>query len=150
MALSAQKAQTAGPGRQGDGRGLFLYGKPSGARSWVLRYQVQKRRRDLGLGPFPDVCLAMARQRASEARRLSAEGEDPIAKRQQAKPKTFEDVALELIDSKRPGWKNAKHAAQWTSMLEAYALPKIGQVQVAKLETSDVMAVLTPNLVCEA
>lgn len=116
MTLSAQKVKTAGPGRHGDGRGLFLYVKPSGARSWVLRYQVQGRRRDLGLGSFPDVSLAMARDRASEARRLIAEGEDPIAKKQ-ANPKTFKDAALELIESKKPGWKNAKHAAQWTSTL---------------------------------
>lgn len=144
MNLSAQKVKTAGPGRHGDGRGLFLYVKPSGARSWVLRYQVQGRRRDLGLGSFPDVSLAMARERASEARRLIAEGEDPITKKQQAKPKTFKDAALELIESKKPGWKNAKHAAQWTSTLEAYAFPKIGQVQVAKIETADVIAALTP------
>lgn len=144
MRLSAQKVKTAGPGRHGDGRGLFLYVKPSGARSWVLRYQVQGRRRDLGLGPFPDVSLAMARDRASEARRLIAEGEDPISKKQQAKPKTFKDAALELIESKRPGWKSAKHAAQWTSTLEAYAFPKLGQVQVAKIETADVIAALTP------
>ena len=94
----------------------------------MLRYQVQKRRRDLGLGAYPDVTLAMARERASEARRLIAEGEDPIAKKQQSTPKTFKDAALELIESKRPGWKNAKHAAQWTSTLEAYAFPKIGQL----------------------
>ncbi len=144
MTLSAQKVKTAGPGRHGDGRGLFLYVKPSGARSWVLRYQVHGRRRDLGLGPFPDVSLAMARDRASEARRLIAEGEDPIAKKQQAKPKTFKDAALELIEGKKPGWKNAKHAAQWTSTLEAYAFPKIGQAQVAKIETADVTAALTP------
>ena len=144
MTLSAQKVKTAGPGRHGDGRGLFLYVKPSGSRSWVLRYQMQGRRRDLGLGSFPDVSLAMARSRASEARRLIAEGVDPIAKKQQATPKTFKDAALELIDSKRPGWKNAKHAAQWTSTLEAYAFPKIGQVQVAKIETADVIAALTP------
>ncbi len=144
MALSAQKVKTAGPGRHGDGRGLFLYVKPSGSRSWVLRYQVQGRRRDLGLGSFPDVTLAMARDRAAEARRLIAEGEDPIAKKNQAKPKTFKDAALELIESKRSGWKNAKHAAQWTSTLEAYAFPKIGQVQVAKIETADVISALTP------
>ncbi len=144
MILSAQKVKTAGPGRHGDGRGLFLYVKPSGSRSWVLRYQVQGRRRDLGLGSFPDVTLAMARDRATEARRLIAEGEDPIAKKQQARPKTFKDAALELIESKRPGWKNAKHAAQWTSTLETYAFPKIGQVQVAKIETADVIAALTP------
>ncbi|WP_146347962.1 tyrosine-type recombinase/integrase [Phaeobacter marinintestinus] len=144
MALSAQKVKAAKPGRHGDGRGLFLYVKPSGARSWVLRYQVQGRRRDLGLGPYPDVSLAMARERASEARRLIVMGDDPITKKQQAKPKTFRDAALELIESKRPGWKNAKHAAQWTSTLEAYAFPKLGEMQVAKIETADVIAALKP------
>ncbi len=144
MPLSARKVETAGPGRHGDGRGLFLYVKPSGARSWVLRYQVQGRRRDLGLGAYPDVSLAMARDRAADARRLIAEGEDPISQKQQAKPKTFREAALELIESKRPGWKNAKHAAQWTSTLEAYVFPKIGAVQVAKIETADVISTLTP------
>lgn len=144
MPLNARKVETAAPGRHGDGRGLFLYVKPSGARSWVLRFQVQGRRRDLGLGPYPDVSLAMARDRAMEARRMIAEGEDPITKKQQAQPKTFREAALELIDSKRPGWKNAKHAAQWTATLEAYVFPKIGAVQVAKIETSDVISALTP------
>lgn len=144
MPLSARKVETATPGRHGDGRGLFLFVKPSGARSWVLRYQVHGRRRDLGLGAYPDVSLAMARDRATEARRLIAEGGDPIAKKRQAKPKTFRDAALELIESKRSGWKNAKHAAQWTSTLEAYVFPKIGAVQVAKVETADVIATLTP------
>ena len=144
MPLSAQKVKNAGPGRHGDGRGLFLYVKPSGARSWVLRFQVAGRRRDLGLGSFPDVTLAMARERATEARRLIAEGEDPIAKKHQSKPKTFKDAADELIESKRPGWKNAKHAAQWSSTLESYVYPKIGRLQVAKIQTADVMACLTP------
>lgn len=144
MPLSAQKVRTAGPGRHGDGRGLFLYVKPSGARSWVMRYQVQGRRRDLGLGAYPDVSLAMARDRASEARRLITEGKDPIAHRQQARPATFKDAALELIESKRSGWKNAKHAAQWTATLDAYVFPKIGRVQVANIETADVISTLTP------
>mgnify|MGYP000731219248 CR=1 FL=1 len=144
MLLSAQKVKAAKPGRHGDGRGLFLYVKASGTRSWMLRYQVQGRRRDLGLGAYPDVTLAMARERATEARQLIANGEDPIAKKQQAKPKTFKDAALELIESKRHGWKNAKHAAQWTSTLESYVFPKIGQVQVSKIETADVISTLTP------
>ena len=105
--LNARKVETAKPGRHGDGRGLFLYVKPSGSRSWVLRYQVQGRRRDLGLGAYPAVSLAMARQRVTDARRLIAEGDDPIAKRQRANTKTFKDAALELIESKRPGWRNA-------------------------------------------
>lgn len=144
MKLNALKVKTAPAGRHGDGRGLFLYVKPSGARSWVLRYQVHGRRRDLGLGAYPDVNLAMARERATEARTLIVNGEDPIAKKHAIKPKTFRDAALELIESKRPGWKNAKHAAQWTSTLETYVFPKIGQIQVAKIETSDVISTLTP------
>jgi len=144
MVLSAQKVKTASAGRHGDGRGRFLYVKPSGARSWVLRYQVKGRRRDLGLGAYPEVTLAMARDRVIEARRLIAEGEDPIAKKQQAKPKTFKDSALELIESRRPSWKNAKHAAQWASTLETYVFPKVGLLQVAKIETADVMGVLKP------
>jgi integrase len=110
----------------------------------MLRYQVQGRRRDLGLGPYPDISLAMARERAAEARTLIASGVDPIAKKQQAKPKTFKEAALELIENKRHGWKNAKHAAQWTSTLEADVFPKIGRILVAKIETADVMATLNP------
>ena len=142
MKLSARKAETATPGRHGDGRGLFLYVKPTGARSWVLRYQVQGRRHDLGLGAYPDVTLAMARQKATEARRLILDGDDPIAKRRQSQPKTFKDAALELIESKRSGWKNVKHAAQWTSTLEAYAFPSLGNMQVTKIATADVVGVL--------
>lgn len=144
MTLSARKVETAEAGRHGDGRGLFLYVKPSGSRSWVLRYQVQGRRHDLGLGAYPDVTLAMARERATEARRLIAGGEDPIAKRRQAKPKTFKDAALELIESKRSGWKNAKHAAQWTSTLEAYAFPSLGRMQMTNIATADVIGALKP------
>ncbi|SHE87670.1 Integrase [Litoreibacter ascidiaceicola] len=144
MKLNARKVETALAGRHGDGRGLFLYVKPTGARSWVLRYQVQGRRHDLGLGAYPDVTLAMARQRATDARRLILDGDDPIAKRRQAQPKTFKDAALELIESKRPGWKNAKHAAQWTSTLEAYVFPSIGNMQVTKIATADVVGALKP------
>jgi len=142
--LSARKVETAKPGRHGDGRGLFLYVKPTGSRSWVLRFQMQGRRRDLGLGAYPDVSLAMARERAGEARRLIANGVDPITRKQQANPKRFKEAALELIESKRPGWKSEKHAAQWTSTLESYVFPKIGVVQVAKIETADVISTLTP------
>ena len=150
MPLSARKVETAGPGRHGDGRGLFLYVKPSGSRSWILRYQVMGKRHDLGLGPYPEVSLAMARQRALEARRLIIEGADPIAEKRQAKPKTFKDAALELIKSKRPGWKNAKHAAQWTSTLEAYAFPSLGRMQIAQIATADVIGALKADLVGKA
>lgn len=144
MPLSARKVETAGTGRHGDGRGLFLYVKASGARSWVLRYQTHGRRHDLGLGAYPDVTLAIAREKALEARQLIAAGGDPIAAKRQAKPKTFKDAALELIESKRHGWKNAKHAAQWTSTLETYVFPKLGPMQVVNVTTADVVGALKP------
>ena len=75
---------------------------------------------------------------------MIAIGEDPITKKQQSRPKTFRQTALELVESKREGWKNAKHAAQWTTTLNAYVFPKIGAIQVAKIETADVISTLTP------
>ncbi|MDW3221402.1 MAG: Arm DNA-binding domain-containing protein [Paracoccaceae bacterium] len=114
------------------------------ARALVLRYQVEGRRRDLGLGAYPDVTIAMARDRASEARRLIIDGKDPIAQKRQTKSNTFKDTALELIESKRPGWKSTKHAPQWTATLDTYVVSKLGQMRVAKIETADVMGTLKP------
>lgn len=143
MPLTARKVETAGPGRHVDGRGLMLVVKQSGARSWVLRYQLNGRRRDMGLGPFPEVTLARAREKALEARRQLVEGADPLACRP-TKPLTFRQAAQELVESKRAGWRNAKHAAQWTSTLETYAFPKLGDLDVRTIETSHVLDVLKP------
>ena len=142
MALTARKVETAEPGKHGDGRGLFLLVKPTGSRSWVLRYQLKGQRRDLGLGAYPDVTLARAREKALEARRLVADGIDPLAERKKTKFLKFSDAASALIDSKRRGWKNAKHAAQWSATLNTYAMPKLGDLDVKVIETVDVVAVL--------
>jgi integrase len=122
----------------------MLVVKPSGARSWVLRYQIHGRRRDMGLGSFPEVTLAMARERALEARRQIAEGRDPLNDRATSKPLTFSEAANALIAAKRKSWRNAKHAAQWTSTLERYVLPSLGDRDVRAIETNDVLAVLNP------
>lgn len=144
MALSARKVETAGPGRHTDGRGLMLYVKASGARTWVLRYQIKGRRRDLGLGAWPEVTLAAARGRSIDARRLIADGIDPLDQKKRVTALAFRDAAAALIESKRSGWRNAKHAAQWTSTLETYAFPKLGTLDVKAVETQDVLAALRP------
>src|SRR5687767_1984293 len=143
MPLSARKVETAPPGRHMDGRGLMLFVKESGARSWVLRYQLNGRRRDMGLGPYPEVTLAAARQKALDARRQLVDGVDPLTARP-ARATTFRETAADLIESKRAGWRNAKHAAQWSATLEAYAFPALGSLDVKAIETSDVLAVLRP------
>src|SRR4051794_38432742 len=83
MMLTGRAVKTAPPGRHGDNtvRGLILVVKPSGSRSWLLRYQLAGRRRDMGLGPHPEITLARAREKALEARRLIKEGIDPLSDR---------------------------------------------------------------------
>lgn len=144
MTLTARKVETAGPGRHTDGRGLMLYVKPSGNRTWVLRYQMNGRRRDLGLGAWPEVTLAMARDRALEAKRKVAEGIDPLAEKHKIAALTFENAAMALIESKRSGWRNEKHAAQWPSTLRTYVFPKLGRLDVREVDTQGVLTVLRP------
>jgi integrase len=122
----------------------MLVVQPGGSRSWILRYQIDGRRRDLGLGPYPEVGLARAREKALEARRIVKDGRDPLAERSRAAFLTFQAAAAALIASKRPGWRNAKHAAQWTSTLAAYAYPKLGGFDVRAVDTATVLEVLRP------
>jgi hypothetical protein len=146
--LTARAVEAAGPGRHSDGvvRGLMLLVQPRGSRSWMLRYQVQGRRRDLGLGSWPEITLARAREKALEARRLVVEGRDPLAEpaRSRIGALTFRKGAEALIESKRSGWRNAKHAAQWGSTLATYAYPKLGDLDVRNVDTASVLQVLRP------
>jgi integrase len=145
--LTDRAVKTVGPGRYSDGtvKGLMLLVRDSGSRAWVLRYQMGHRRRDMGLGPYPEVGLADARERALDARRLvKRDGKDPIAERGRAKVKTFKEMAEALIESKQPGWRNPKHAAQWGSTLATYAYPKLGALDVQSVDTDAVLDVLRP------
>ncbi|HWL68837.1 MAG TPA: Arm DNA-binding domain-containing protein, partial [Geminicoccus sp.] len=142
--LTARKVEMAGPGIYEDGAGLRLVVKTTGARSWVLRYQLHGKRRDLGLGGWPDVSLAKAREKAQAARAMKAEGVDPLAERSRKSVLTFRDAAEALIESKRPGWRNAKHAYQWGATLAAYAYPILGDLDVRRIATKDVLEVLRP------
>jgi integrase len=110
----------------------------------VIRYQMSGRRRDMGLGRFPEITLARARERALEARRQIAEGSDPLAIGARAKALTFQAAAEALIESKTPGWRNAKHAAQWGSTLAAYVYPSLGSLDVKRIEVGDVLHALRP------
>lgn len=144
--LTDRTVRTAPPGRHGDGtvKGLMLVVQPSGTRSWLLRYQMGGRRRDMGLGPYPEIGLAQAREKALAARQHAKNGRDPLSERTRAKALTFKTAAEALIESKRPGWRNAKHAAQWTATLQTYAYPKLGGLDVKAIDTRAVLDVLRP------
>lgn len=141
------------PGRYGDGDGLYLQVTKSGTKSWAFRYRInhggQKQDRQMGLGPYPAISLQQARLRALDAKRLLLDGIDPIRARDErrassvGKP-TFAKCAAYCIDDLKAGWKNDKHAAQWSSTLEAYALPVIGQLPVDEIEIDHILSVLQP------
>ena len=144
--LSPRKVVTAGPGKYEDGGGLRLVVSPSGARKWVFRFTINGRRREMGLGSFPYVSLAEAREKAAKCRKLVREGIDPIEARRQAQVKvpTFTGCAARYIRAHRRGWKNAKHAKQWVSTLKTYACPVIGDKPVDVINTEDILAI-TPK-----
>lgn len=148
-AMAVQRAKK--PGYYGDGGGLWLQISKLGGKSWVFRYTAVGKAREMGLGAAHTVTLAEARTKALDCRKAVLDGKDPIAQRkaeqasaqaQAAKAKTFQDCAEAYIEANRAGWKNEKHAAQWTATLEAYAHPKIGQISVGAVDTGSVLAVL--------
>lgn len=152
-ALVVSRLREPGLHAVGGVSGLYLQVVASGARSWILRATIGGKRRDMGLGGFPDVTLAIAREKAREARAKIEQGADPILEREralsvlraeQAKSMTFEAAALALIDAKSDEWRNAKHRAQWSASLETYAYPIIGKLQVGDVGQAHVLNVLQP------
>jgi hypothetical protein len=126
--LSARSVATLKTaGMHADGGGLYLKVKPSGAKAWVFVFQWLGARREMGLGSLTSVNLAMARDKAAEARRSIDEGVNPIdARKRPSKPtdlKTFGRVATELMNGLEAGWRNGKHRQQWRNTLETYARP---------------------------
>ena len=144
--LTARFAATVTkPGRHGDGNGLYLLVKPSGAKSWVLRTVVRGRRCDIGLGGYPLVSLAEARVAAFEHRKLARAGGDPLALRRRRDIPTFEEAARTVIEIHKPTWRpGGKSAEQWESSLRQYVFPRLGAKCVDTITTADVMAVLVP------
>ena len=132
------------PGMHGDGRGLYLRVAKGGSKGWILRITVDGRRRDIGLGGFPTVLLAKARQLAEAHRLAVAEGRDPVAEKRREKMPTFAEAAAKVHEANLPRWKNSKHADQWINTLRTYAFPVFGATGVDRIERRDVLAILTP------
>ena len=165
------KAGSVVPQRYADGGGLYLNVSDSGARSWVFMFgfpgvvtNTGKRKTiEMGLGPFPDITLAEARDRADEMRRKLRDGVNPIAARKDeianrtieaAKAKTFKECADAYIEAKEAGWRNPKHAAQWGatfnetrrgSLVFPAITARINDLPVASVDEALVLEVLRPG-----
>lgn len=147
--LSARFVASAPVGTHSDGGNLYLRVRPGGSRAWVFRFKDGGKVRELGLGPTHARSLAEARTLAAAMRAAVLGNKDPaqVLARETGddeKSKTFADCAQELIEAKRPGWRNAKHAQQWANTLRDYALPAIGGKLPADIGIADVKAILLP------
>ena len=151
--LAVQKLNSAGMHFVGHIAGLALRVSDTGARSWILRIMVGAKRRDIGLGAFPEVSLAAAKAAASATREQVRGGIDPLAVRRMARAAlraeqasflNFEDAAKQYIAAHESGWKNQKHAAQWRTTLECYAYPVIGRLHVRDVALNHILKILEP------
>ena len=142
-------------------RGLYLQVAGSGTKSWLFRYKspVTAKQREMGLGSLNLVSLSAARDIAVECRRQVLSGLDPLEERgrvkrvrrlEQARSITFQEAAEQCIASKKPEWKNAKHAQQWSNTLNAYAYPVFGTLSVSDLDTDLVLKAIEPIWVSKA
>lgn len=134
-----------------DGAGLYLNVTIGGSKSWLYRYMLAGKQHWMGLGSYPDVSLAEAREKAADARKMTRQNIDPLAEKRQAtniirasiaKAMSFDKAAEQFIDAHKSGWKNEKHIDQWRNTLATYASPVIGNLDVSMIETSHVMKIL--------
>jgi integrase len=152
-ALAVSRLSKPGFHAVGTVPGLLLQVTPTGAKTWVFRVMVGTRRRHIGLGGYPETTLAMAHEKARQARGQIAAGVDPIEQRKasksalmaaQAKEMTFEQCAAAFITAKESEWSNVKHAQQWRNTLATHAFPKMGRLLVRDVALPHVLAVLEP------
>lgn len=159
-ALTPLAVKSAKPGRHADGGGLHLLVKESGARSWVYRFMLKGKARDIGLGAAsgPEtISLATARDKAAALRLQVKAGVDPLAKRHREASEalasaqaaqiagiTFKAVAESYIAANEASWRNAKHRQQWLNTLASYVYPVMGELPVADIGTAHVLKILEP------
>ena len=132
------------PGLYGDGGTLYLAVAPGGSKSWIQRLTIDGKRRDIGLGGFPLVTLAEARDAAFENRRLARRGGNPLADKRKAKAPTFREAAQRTFEANRGRWRNAKSARNWIQAMEKRAFPVVGSLRVDQIGREHVLRILSP------
>ncbi len=153
--LTARQVNTLSAGFHADGGNLYLRVRDSGSRSWVFRYKHREKRDEkvldkvieIGLGAVSSRTLSQAREIAGGMRSAIVNNIDPlklVRVKRDGTVMTFRECALALIDAKRSGWRNARHAQQWENTLAQYAYPSIGNKLPVDVSLADVKAILLP------
>lgn len=147
LTVVAVKAALENPGTYQDGDGLFLKVGKSGAASWLLRVQLDGKRRDIGIGSAKLLTLAEAREKADQLRKaVKVEKRDVLAekKHEAAAKVTFREAALLYHAENAAGWKSEVYTRQWLASLQNYVFPKLGNKPTGSVTTADIISVLTP------
>lgn len=137
-------------GEYSAGGGLYLSVNGAGSGSWIYRYQIDGKRRRIGLGSVTTVTLSEANQELAKQKKLVSKKIDPLKAKDAAKVErnkktaTFDTVAADYIAAQRDGWKSAKHAQQWERTLATYASPVIGHLAPADITTEHLLEILQP------
>ena len=131
------------PGRYHDADGLILNVTKRLSKNWLQRLTINHRRRDLGLGPWPEVSVQEARERAFENKRAVVHGKNPLADKERKVP-TFREAALRFYKENLPRWKPGKNTQRWMDVIEKYSFPAFGDVAVNQVGREDVLRILTP------
>jgi integrase len=144
--LTALQVRNAKPGRHSDGRGLYLVVREGGSRAWVLRTQIDNKRRDLGLGSASRLSLAEARKKAAEYQVKLLRGEEvgATAEPRKAIAPTFAEAARACHKALKSGWANKRHRDSWLSSLENHIIPHIGSVSVDAINSVMVRDAVAP------
>jgi len=144
--LTDRQVRNAGTGYHAVGNSLYLQVTEGKSKSWILRTLVQGKRREMGLGSYPAVSLAEAKELALTYLKVARKGGDPLQERDKAKVvvPTFEEAARAVHADHKGGWKNPKHRAQWLSTMEQYVFPKFGALPVSQIDTHHVLDALAP------
>lgn len=145
-ALEVKRLTRPGVHAVGGVSGLALQVTVTGARSWLFRFRHNGRRREAGLGPYPDVPLAKARDYAREARDLLRQGIDPIAERQAARRQllTFQEAVQQYDEKKAIEFRSSLHRKQWRASLERHAIPTLGDIAVVDITLQEILETLRP------
>jgi integrase len=150
-AIQVKRITEPGKYNVGGVAGLVLRVSDTGAKSWILRATIGGRRREIGLGGYPDVSLSQARDKAREMRETILQGRDPISERRErakdlrdSKTISFGYAAERAYEKKIQEFRSDKHAQNWFTSIEIHALPRIGKVPVDQITITDILAVLEP------
>ncbi|MGB5723647.1 MAG: Arm DNA-binding domain-containing protein, partial [Parasphingorhabdus sp.] len=146
--LSQMKVKSLGEGKHNDGQGLYLVKKHKQGGKWIQRLSVNGKRREMGLGRWPDVSIGEAREKASEARKQLRGGIDPIIERRKivliAGGTTVADVIEGCFEARKAELKNDGAAGRWLSPLKVHIIPKIGKLPIEQLDQHILTTVVGP------